>query len=425
MSIHDITPETKSVPDKNQYKPTLFLIDLIDSNTLFKELANQYKFNRTLNQECVYDMKWNTDLLKTISARSYPLESLLDSTASVPIDKEWLCYWELYSHAFVVTMSDLATKRIENANEKARIKAHAQKTMSDDVVIGRVNIKATPIRSFHMYDIAKSSITSLQKSINKIEYNVGTQIGWNWLGTYHPDDLMLPEIGNNPIKEKNKWSKGVDGEGNVTIANMRSWKNKIDAALKLMDVFIYNDHNRKNNTYVNNAIIFALLNTNAGGFAYIRLSCELSSSLLVCIQLFTNCFERTKIVHTVAEDAIFLVGEEFLNNMKPFHKSLYEFCEITGDLNVVPLTAEYCRRDHVTNTIEKIVNAFDAITEWRLGYYEKVLKINSVLTNSTSAKTFDSFEEKYISEQYPDYSDVWVTATNFQFLVGNDHGKRQ
>jgi len=422
MSIHNITPINKIVPDRRFWKHTLFLMDPISSDDMIKDLEISFGIGN-LNRNCVYDTKWPNDRLKKIAHTSYPLGNLLDSTATVPIDRAWLCYWELYSHSFVGVISDRAIKRIESANEKAQAKAQITKSVGSEA-IARVNIHAIPLRSFHMYDIAKSSITSLQKSVNKIEYNVGTQLNWDWLGTYLPDDLLINDIGNNPIKEKSKWTKGVDGDGNVSVANMRAWKNKIDASLKLMDVCVYNDGILSVSDAIN-AIAFTLLNLNSSGFAYIRLpNMALSSGLMIMIHIFTNCFERSKIVHTVAEDAIFLVGEEFLNNIKPFHKSLYDFCDVTGDSNVVPLTAEYCRSELVTETLALITTSMTSIYDWRIGYYEKVLKINAVLSNSNAARTFENYEDKYVAEQYPDYSDRWVATTEFRFLVRGKEGNQ-
>lgn len=404
MATFDLTPEVKTVPGRELWGRTPIVglpvseQDNINAISL-RDLEDEYRVHVRLDSANIHNTIWVTPLTKKIYAASYPLGRLLNTDTTLKISRETLGYWELYSRGFVDNLS----QRLKNRAAAAKAKGgpYAQN-------------RSVPMRSFHIQDLQKSSIQTIQKSINRVEFNSSTQINWDWLATYSSESAV---DSIEHIKEKSKWSMGVDGEGAVNVANMRAWKNKINTSLRVLDVFVGNS---KNEDDVANSIAMSLINLLPSGFAFIFIPRISSASVVAMIHLFSQCFEKTQLMHMVAEDKMYLVGEEFLGNLKAHHhKLLYEFCEAsTGASNLTPFSSEYVGGAQFTETVEKCVGINHAVHAWRYDYYEKFLKANRVLSKSASAKTFERYTDTYLLDYYKDTSEQWISATGFIFIAG-------
>lgn len=400
MAQFAFTPRNKIVPGAASWvvHPSALQFDaqyVTHIDTLHAiEQENQQKIR--LNPIDVYSNKYQSTMLNKIAAASLPLKNIYSREMSVKINPEWLTYWELYYRTIINTLQ-----------QKILLRKRAVKTKNDDE--SSVKIRGITYRSFHLADNASASLHSLQKALNKIEYNTGSQITWNWLATYtdRSEDEQIEHM-----KSKDQWLSGVDGEGKCTTSNMRAWKNKIATSIKSIDLFVSNA-----SELIPNVIAFSLINLSIGGTAMIYIPAVADAATASMIHLFSQCFELTFVYHMVATDRLYLVGENFMINLTTkHHKLLYSFCNLESP-NSDLFSANYVTTGEFLDTVEKITNMNHLIYSWRYDYYTKLFHVYDSIMNSPSAMTFAGYVDKKLKEEYVDNSDQWIAATGFNYFI--------
>lgn len=415
MATFDLTPKHKIVPSLAFWGKSTPVLPISEQNILniesLRALEHHYRIRIRLDSINVAGTKWNTDLLQQIAAASYPLNELLAQDTTIKISKEWLTFWEIYSVGLLPSLITRMKNRVEGAKTRSRARAQERK---EEYTEKEVKLRGVPVRTFHVQDNHSSTISTMQKVINKVEYETSVQINWEWLATHTPkvteDDIK--EISKN----REKWVRGADGDGSITVPNMRAWKNKIATSLKVADVIVINVDNEDDSV---NGIAFSLMNLGASGSAIVSIPRIASASTASMIHLFSHCFERTELNHSVAEDRMFLCGDGFLDNLTAkHHKLLYEFCELDpGHSNQSPFTSEYLKSDEFLATLDALIQINSAIQSWRYEYYEKILLINAQLVKSASMRTFDKYIESFLADNFKDDSKKWISATGFNFFT--------
>lgn len=180
--------------------------------------------------------------------------------------------------------------------------------------------------------------------------------------------------------------------------------------LKSVDMIISNNESE----YKFCEIAFSIMNLAAGGIAIIRIP-RITGAIIPIVHLFTRCFSRTYILHTVAEDRIFLCGEEFLDSLTSKHcRLLSARCEESPMAS--PFTPEYAKSDSFVETVTDIMRVGRAIQTWRYEYYEKMFMLHQRL-KSASAILFAARADDLLADNYKDMSEDWIATTRFNFCV--------
>lgn len=414
MASFDITPTNRVVPGVASWGciSANLPVSEQDSNHVIRlrNLESEFHVRVRLDSIDIHKNVWSNDLMKAAYETSYPLRDLMLTKTTVKINREWLGYWEIYSQTIIPGLVKRMEKRMQATRDRAQLRAKVNKTTEKS----NVSLRGVPIRTFHIHDNHASSVQSMQKAINKAEFESGAQLTWEWLATYTPDATEADRIEH--AKNKEKWTLGIDGEGDMNVANMRAWKNKIATSLKVVDVIIINNSNDADKP---SGIAFALINLSASGSAIIRIPRIASTAMVSMIHLFAQCFESTKIIHTSADDRMYLYGEGFLNNLNSkHHKALYEFCELYQDSeSMAPFTRDYLNSDQFLETLDKLLVINRAIQDWRYDYYEKLLGVYSKLYKSNARETFSGYITQVLDDTYKDESRKWVSATGFNFFA--------
>lgn len=415
MAAFDLTPKDKIIPGPSDWGRTAFTLPLADQDSQhvesLRDLGREYHVQLRLDPIDIHNNKWQSELMQDVYDASYPLKGVFAMKTSVKISKDWLGFWEVYSQVVIPSLTKRMETRMEGVRARAKARAAERKENFKDK---GVSLRGVPIRSFHIRDNAAASISSMKKAINRVEFQTGAQINWEWLATYNPlapkDELM--EI----IKNKEHWHAGVDGEGGVSVANMRAWKNKIATVIKVADIIVgFNEIEEDKPS----SIAFVLMNVAPSGIAIVRLPRIATSATASMIHLFCQCFESTRIIHTVASDRMFICGDGFLDNLSArHHKLIYEFCEsYLGSPNLCPFTLEYTHKDEYSHTVDMLMKVNSSIQRWRYEYYEKLLYTHEKLYKAASSRTFDEYIDNVLSDTYRDESKKWLAATCFNFFV--------
>lgn len=415
MAVFELTPKVKLMPGIKSWDIVSGNIPVLEQDndhvTSLRKLESEFGVRMRFDSIDIHKNTWPSQLMQTVYNHSYPLRNLLRSKTTVKVNREWLGYWEVYSRTIIPGLTQRLNRRINAARESAMQRARERK---EDYKEQPVNLRGIPVRTFHVCDNRASSVTTMQKAINKVEFETGAQINWDWLATYTSkiDSTERLEV----LKNKERWSPGVDGEGGISTANMRAWKNKIATALKVADMIIINSGNEDEQPA---GIAFTIMNLAAGGSAVIRISRIANTAIISMIHIFTQCFETSRLIHTVADDRMYLCGEGFLDNISSkYQKMLYEYCDIyPGSLSSSPFAREYLASDQFLETVDHLMDVNVKIQGWRYDYYEKLLKMYSKLHKSSAGKTFDDYVENALDEAYRDQSDRWAAATGFNFFL--------
>jgi hypothetical protein len=415
MVIFDITPKNRALPDIGAWGN--ISVDLPVAGQDFhhvmklRELEREFHVRVRLDSIDIHKNIWSNDLMRIVYENSYPLRELLLSKTTVKISKEWLGYWEIYTQTIIPTLIKRMEKRKEAARERAMARANERKK---EYIETNMSLKDIPVRTFHIHDNRSSSVHSMQKAINKVEFESSAQINWDWVATYSRDDGDHAERSKN----KGKWTMGVDGEGAVNTANMRAWRNKIATDLKVVDIIIDNSDNDNEKPA---GVLFALINLIAGGSAIIRIPRIASTTITAVIHIFSQCFENTKIIHTIASDRMYLCGESFLNNLSAkHHKLLYEFCDLYPDsTSMSPFKRDYISGEHFNETVENLLKINNTLQEWRYEYYAKLLTTYNKLYKSCASKTFTGYVDQVLDDTYHDESKKWIAMTDFNFFTSD------
>jgi len=399
MISKDITPENKAIPDISVWVKTSTSTVLCEQNANFIEklrrLEREFKVRSRLDPYDIHNNKWSSEMLQTVYEASYPLKPILESKTTIKISSHWLGFWEVFSQSIVPDISEKIEYRLSENSQNSRVKRPS----------------GTTFRSFHIQDNFAESVHSLQKSLNKVEYSTHSQIKWDWLATYDDGEKDLIEMQKN----KDKWITGIDGDNGSSPANMRSWKNKIITRIKGVDIITSGDENEED---ISSNIAFSLMNLSTGGYAVLKIPRIESTSAVSMIHLFSHCFERTKLFHTVADDKTFLYGSGFLNNLSSKHyKLLFAFCESSYESSNLSLfNNDHMYTDLFINTVEDLTKFSSKIHNIRYDYYAKLLNIYEKLYKSAANKTFESYEKNILDDAYPEKYNKWITATNFNFF---------
>lgn len=395
-----------------------------------RALQNKFQLRKELCPDNFRGNKFSTELLSKIveysqtTVRKLISEVGEDSHVSVgdfslnkhvftPSEKplhsaSYYTYLELYRKVFSTSFTNRIRTRYEEIKNKAvgRRKIHLEE-------VG-VKIKGVPLRSFHILDDSADSTKSFRIIINQIESETGSSIAWNHLSTYSHTRDNYDRIEH--IKDSAHWTKGVDGDG-CTIANIRAWKNKITTVLKNVDVCIINnvgtdctdtaqdlpfvlENSEQECDLTAGAIGFVLMNLNPSGTAIISLqiSSLVNASTISLIHLFSLCFDEVRIIHTEAEDRIFLCGVEFKGNI--ISRQYPEIINACLSRRSIFSTA-YMNGDEFTSTVEKLLNIIRAATEWRLAQYKKMFDIYEKMSKSFSGRVINGHIERMLEEYYP------------------------
>ncbi len=363
-----------------------------------RRLEREYKV-RNLDTECVDSGSiYQTELLKTIYDASYPLKdftNVVQSEQNVKepqtdktIDKTKLAFWEVYARKIIPALS-----------AKLDIK-YKKKEPTDDKRPQR--IPRFTFRSFHIH--APISVIAFQRAIQRIEFNTGVVINWDWIVTHFPHVTIEEQI--EMVKNPTKWIVGADGDGTLSIANLRSWKNTANVQLKTIDMIV----SAETDEFVQ-AVLFAVLNCAIGGMAVIHIPRCSTTAAATCIHLFTQCFESTDIIHTLAEDRLFLVGIGFSKSLSTKQqKQIYDYIasDLENDAAVVDIESE-----GFIATLEKLIAMNATLYQWRHNYYEKMLMLHEQLSTSSSAKLFTDYIDETLAANYKDQSKKWIKYTGY------------
>lgn len=382
MSVN-ITSKLKMIPGIASWTLTPLILPISEQDKShvesLRELEREYKVKIRLDSVDIYNTKWVSDQLNQIFSASYPL-GIKRENARLELGQ-----WE----AFVPVVKYFTIKQNQRANKKQNPK--------------------TSIKSFHIDDTG-ATIYCLQKVLNRVEFETGSQINWDWLATCSKKIEILTKKEFSFINKREKWICGVDGDNLASLANIRAWKNKITVNLKSVDLIVSASNQESNIVQI---IAFCLINLNPEGIALIRIPRIATSSVAAMIHLFSNCFEYSDIKHLTADDATILYGENFLNNLSSNHyRLLYDFCE-TNPVNVIPFTTKYAESNTFVDTVDKLVEINNQIQSWRYEFYEKILNLNKKISSESSAKTFGGYVENLLAETFEDKSDEWILRTGF------------
>lgn len=348
----------------------------------------------------------NELLLKIVEfSRTATRKLTMDSPNTVPTvaapTVTYYTYMELYKKVFSASFIERIRKRYEE------IKSKAVGRRKDRLEESGVKIKGVPLRSFHILDDSADSSKAFRITVNYIESETGSSIAWNHLSTYSSARSLYDRTEH--VKDPSHWIKGVDGD-DVNIANLRAWKNKIITVLKNVDVIVVNavsngsaDESTDNTAC---AIAFSLMNLNSSGTAIISfaISSLVHSSTVSLVHLFARCFERVQVIHTIADDRLFLCGVEYNGLViSRNYAHLITACQTRASI----FSAEYMNGPEFTETVERLLNIIRAASSWRLAQYQKMLSIYEKLSGSLVGKMLNSHIDKTLQEYYPDESKHW------------------
>ncbi len=333
-----------------------------------------------LNPDSIDKTVWPTALLKKIYTLSRPVQ--LPSRTS-----EWAAYWEVYSHMlnghadrpfFIGDSSKAAQNAMKEmlsiSESFARIKSHIQEAA--DIVRNR------------SIDCSIGSDASGNMSADDISRNI--------------PDTTLDTLADSAqawmdVTKSTHWPISVESASDPAV--LRAWKNKITIAGEKPDIIVGAGTDGKVLE-----IAFALANVTAGGMIVIYLP-RLSGSVIAMIHICAQFFEYTRIIHTIAQDNLYLCGSIANPPSNAIKNLIYRSClQLKGD------QLPFAETDMHT-TVEKLAG-LERIMTWRRNEYEKILKINTELTKSTSSKLFNNYDT-YIKMQYRDFTDDWAFITNY------------
>jgi hypothetical protein len=402
----------KTIPNVESFVPTIAVFPL-------EEYYNNYVLELTtldeINPNNIYDLN-NFPNHNVVFKYQLPLRELKASlnvgtihpelnahtkgvSKDMKLTDNWFIYWEVLHLGIFDVYVNRLKKRKKDAIDK-KISQYKRPVVS---------LRGLPIRSFHICDALSESVQPMQKTMNHIESTTSLSINWSYLGTYRDYDLK-----NNAIdiaKDKSHWILGVDGVGKCK-ENMRSWRNKISTVLRVVDVIISNSDDADDLASI---IAFTLINLAASGSAIINLPTIINSNIISLIHLFSLCFENCKIIHTYSGDRLFLVGDVFLGNLNAnHHKILYDFIERSSTYSI--FNTEYMNGEEFTNTVETLLNISRAIFNWRIAKCQKIIAVSNKISTASS-KIFSGFTEKILSEEFPDETNKYINATNFDFFI--------
>lgn len=390
----DLTPQYKIVPTGvwGRSAPALMTSsqDIINIESM-RELEQYYGIRARLDSISINKNKWPTDIMRQIYESSDPLRELREAKTTVKLTPEWLTFWEVYART--LTPSLIARMQRRRSAKKGPP-------------------RPLPFRTLHVHDNGSESVSTMQKVINKVEFEGGMPLAWDWLAIAGPRPTHAETI--EMVKDP-RWLKSPEGD-TISVGNMRSWRNKISIGLKTLDAIII-DSKAEEDTAA--SIAFALINIGAGGSVIISLPRVAAASVVSMIYLLAQCFEKTTLIHTMAEDRMFVYGDNYLAALTAkHHKMLYEYCELEpGATNQSPFVSAHVESAEFGEILDKVIVANTSIQRWRYEYYDTLLTINDHLVKSVSNATFENYIGTYLADRYKDESKRWIATTGFNFFA--------
>ena len=404
-------------------------------------LLIKHRINIKLDPIDVYANRYSDALMSKIALASWPLRKLILEETVFPITPDWLSYWELYFRCLYVPLG----VRME------KVKADSQRAdpRKQDYESRGVR-KAVPIRSFHIHDNAGDSITPLGKCLNKIEFNTGVSIKWDYVSTFTPTRTVQQRI----VHEKNrqKWILGADGSGQPHM-NIRAWSYSLKSTIKVADVIVSNAAD--DIAYI---LAFTLLNLAPGGHAIIYIPKISNAALISFIHLYRLVFSSCIIYHMLATDRIYLCGSDFLAIDAAQRKIILDWCDKGGNeislfspkymdqrddpTDQTPATVRNTKKTgkstlevrdpkatpeeesvdttranaSFTDTVSLLIDVSQAVYDWRYAYYDKQLSLYVELSKSSAAAQFGNYINEKLQDIYTDVSRKWASITGFDFF---------
>lgn len=382
------------------------------------------RFRLPLSPYNFRDNEFKTPLLKTIVDASRTVD-IKAKEGFVHCFRTLLTYRELYRYV----LGSFLASRIEVRVEALKAKAVGRKKERIAAGEEKIRIKGIPIRTFHIQDNSAETIRALSPVIHQVEFETGSTLNWQSLTTYTNARDDIEKCSH--IKNKSQWIGGVSGDG-CNLANIRSWTNTLSIRLKnRVDVIVVNgttdtnidnygeaNYNEHNLDYVNPqlntayAIGFALSSLNVGGCAMIYLE-EFHSSLMIsCIHIFSIQFADVRIIHTRAEDRLFLCGINFIGGVSSrLINKLYD----VNDTNISLFAIEYMNEQTFISTVEMLASVAKYITKWRLDQYTKLINIYHDLSlREQDTPKFSEYQRKFLEESYPSIAKEWSVACKYE-----------
>lgn len=360
MFMFELTPNAVKIPQGIHWQPTI--VNLMDVNYLINTarafsvlIPSSTNVDVVIDSSNIYNNNINHLFNKLIAAH-YPLTKLITDK----ISKEYLNYWELYS-----------------------------------LIFKTIKIKNDEFTSFHFNDPHKNSINTLTKFLPDIKHK--------WYATYKGSEATY--------NDRSRWSKGVEANGELTTANIRSWTNLTTIHLKYLDLIVINNDNQE---YDLNSIFASLMMLKTGGNAVINIvsfNKILSTSMLSIIYLFANCFNKSEIVRTTADDRVYLCGYSYRSELTI--KNKMQLVEYIEENNVGTNRSLFEMHKEFREFISTVEHIFDVILGDRYRFYNRIVQTYNDLVASLSSKTFDNYLDDYINS-IPDVSNDWITETGWK-----------
>ncbi len=376
-----------------------------EQNSMFEEslrrLEKQHGMKIMLDPVYTGNTIWPTDLLKIISNASFQLASILRRKTSIPITREWLTFWEIYSLSVLPELTSQLHKKNTDSADRSAARAKQRNETAKSIAVKAI------VKSFIIRDDDLEATSALNRVILRAGAASGVSVTWDWLVTSgsNPTAAQLITIS----KDASRWVRPI--EDTITSAVVRSWKNKINTSLKNPDIIVIN---RVPPGDVVNAIFAGLMSIGPGGTVIASLH-EITGSLAACIHVFMQCFSKIELIYASADDKMFLCGMGY-NSMlvSKHHKIIMQYCE-SLHCNQTPFTHEYLSGSFM-QTVDMLLNINLTIQQHRYEFYDKILTINEHLQTSTGAKLFAGHTQEYLAGQYKDLSPGWIKATQFNFF---------
>lgn len=379
MFAVDITTESL-LPDRSKwhvYATTTAINEQIMQQDDYTDVQDQFVAPITLNRYSIDRTRYNDELLQIIHVMRYPLRKLLTTPTMFKITKEWLGYWELYTTYYYPTIKDNIVKRIT----------------------GRFAKPLYQLRSFHIHDANRHSIHTMEKLVNRLEYELSVKLDWRWLAT-----------SIDPTNEH--YCSSVDNTCAINTNNMRAWQHKIQTSLTMVDLIVDNSTSNKQKPA---AIAFALLNIRPGGTVFIQVPYIGTTAIVSMMYIFSKCFEEVKIIKLVAIDRVYLYGQGFLNNItETFAKRIMKFCDrYRGAENLSIFNSEITSSEAFSNFVEKLIMINQKVDHFRIAYYYDMAGLYDYLADTHD----ESLIIDYLQNRFKDQSKKWLRKTKFNFFV--------
>lgn len=316
---------------------------------------------------------------------------------SINTPAKWLSLWEVFSYTIFPHFT--AKAEVKLANRTQQIKAKNPESMT------KGQVKNFHIRSFHIGDNSGNANDVMGQIVKRISFTTAVQVEWGWIANHSTEET--PE---SAIKYKSHWMVGVDGTGACHASNLRAWRNRMLVDLKKLDVVTSSSPDE-----AAGAIVFALVNLDAGGCAIINVLNFTETKLITLVHLFTNCFEKSTVIHTTAGDEIYLCGMKYLANIITKHKKLlFNFLDKMPNMSLY--TQQFYESDTISGFMATLRKIQDEIFTERVNKYTSLLATYSAISSSAAARIFGHNENETICAKYPDISHEWSQMTGLDTI---------